>query len=271
MNEYPNFSIVGEEWSFNPLLIGYWQNDKNSKYGYVSNLTSTMDFAMLDNIKKAVSQKESWNKGLIKLYEGLANDFHYPNPEAIMVMMDNHDMSRIYTQLNGNLTQTKMAMSTILMIPRVPQIYYGTEILMDDFERPGDHGLIRTDFPGGWPNDEVNAFSGKGLNQSQKDMQQFLKKLLNFRKNSKAIHNGSTIHFAPKQGVYFLFRKKDDEIVFLILNKNDKLISIDLARFDELNLEGKTFQNIFNDEYFTWNKTLKLSEPGTYIYNLINN
>ena len=271
MNEYPNFSIVGEEWSFNPLLIGYWQNDKNSKYGYVSNLTSTMDFAMLDNIKKAVSQKESWNKGLIKLYEGLANDFHYPNPEAIMVMMDNHDMSRIYTQLNGNLTQTKMAMSTILMIPRVPQIYYGTEILMDDFERPGDHGLIRTDFPGGWPNDEVNAFSGKGLNQSQKDMQQFLKKLLNFRKNSKAIHNGSTIHFAPKEGVYFLFRKKDEEIVFLILNKNENLTSIDLSRFDELNLEGKTFQNIFNDEYFTWNKTLNLSEPGTYIYSLINN
>ena len=123
---------------------------------------------------------------------------------------------------------------------------------MDDFERPGDHGLIRTDFPGGWPNDEVNAFSGKGLNQSQKDMQQFLKKLLNFRKNSKAIHNGSTIHFAPKEGVYFLFRKKDDEIVFLILNKNK-------------------IQNIFNDEYFTWNKTLNLSKPGTYIYKLINN
>ena len=81
-----------------------------------------------------------------------------------MAMMDNHDMSRIYTELNGNLTQTKMALSVLLMLPRIPQIYYGTEILMQDFKNPGDHGLIRTDFPGGWADDKVNAFSGYGLN-----------------------------------------------------------------------------------------------------------
>ncbi|MFL2623443.1 MAG: alpha-amylase family glycosyl hydrolase [Flavobacteriaceae bacterium] len=150
MNEYPNFSIVGEEWSYNPLLIGYWQNDPKHKQGYVSNLTSTMDFAILENIKKGISQDESWDKGLIKIYDGLANDFNYPNPKGIMAMMDNHDMSRIYTELKGDIIQTKMALSTLLMLPRVPQIYYGTEILMQDFDKPGDHGLVRTDFPGGW-------------------------------------------------------------------------------------------------------------------------
>ena len=203
MNEYPNFSIVGEEWSYNPLLIGYWQNDSKHKQGYVSNLTSTMDFAMLENIKKGISQDESWDKGLIKIYDGLANDFNYPNPKAIMAMMDNHDMSRIYTELKGDIIQTKMALSTLLMLPRVPQIYYGTEILMQDFDKPGDHGLVRTDFPGGWAEDQVNAFSGEGLNKDQKDMQHYLKTLLNFRKNSSAIHHGETVHFAPKSGVYF--------------------------------------------------------------------
>lgn len=266
MNEYPNFSIVGEEWSYNPLLIGYWQNDPNHKQGYVSNLTSTMDFAMLQNIKKGISQDESWDKGLIKIYDGLANDFHYPNPKGIMAMLDNHDMSRIYTELNGDIIQTKMALSTLLMLPRVPQIYYGTEILMQDFDKPGDHGLIRTDFPGGWAEDQVNAFSGEGLNDDQKDMQQYLKTLLNFRKNSSAIHHGETLHFAPKSGVYFLFRIKKDEIVFLILNKNETPISIDLNRFKELNLKGKKFQNVLTDEAFKWQETLKLSKKGSYIF-----
>ena len=266
MNEYPNFSIVGEEWSYNPLLIGYWQNDPSARQGYVSNLTSTMDFAMLDNIKKAVSEDESWDKGLIKIYNGLANDFHYTNPKDIMAMMDNHDMSRIYTELDGNLTKTKMALSVLLMLPRIPQIYYGTEILMQDFENPGDHGLVRTDFPGGWKGDKVNAFSGLGLNEDQKDMQQYLKTILNFRKKSKVIHEGETVHFAPLSGVYLLFRKIENDIVFLILNKNKKPVTIDLRRFKELNLIGMKFQNILSNETFLWQETLKLNKEGSYIF-----
>ena len=150
MNEYPKFSIVGEEWSYNPLLIGYWQKGAKNKDGYESNLTSTMDFAMQNNIVEAFNQHESYNSGLTKIYEGLANDFHYASPKDIMIFPDNHDMSRIFTQLKGDIVNTKMAISYLLMLPRIPQLYYGTEILMNDFEKPGDLGLIRTDFPGGW-------------------------------------------------------------------------------------------------------------------------
>jgi len=186
MTEYPNFSIVGEEWSYNPLLIGYWQEGHENADGYDSNLKSTMDFAMQKNIVDALNEDESWDKGLVKMYEGLANDFAYTSPKDIMVMPDNHDMSRIYTQLKGDATNTKMALSYLLMMPRIPQLYYGTEILMDDFDNPGDHGLIRTDFPGGWQGDTVNAFTGEGLTSEQKSMQSFLKKVLNYRKTSEA-------------------------------------------------------------------------------------
>ena len=270
MKEYPNFSIVGEEWSFNPLLIGYWQNDTNSKQGYVSNLTSTMDFAMLDNIKKGVNENEAWDTGLVKIYDGLANDFHYPNPKAIMAMMDNHDMSRIYTELKGNIIKTKMALSTLLMLPRIPQIYYGTEILMEDFDKPGDHGLIRTDFPGGWAGDQINAFTGVGLNKDQKEMQNYLKTLLNFRKNSAAVHHGKTVHFAPESGIYVLFRILKDDISFLILNKNENSVTLDLSRFEELNLSGKTFQNVLTNDSFTWKASLELPKKGSYIFNLMS-
>ena len=228
MNEYPNFSIVGEEWSYNPLLIAYWQKGAKNKDGYESNLRSTMDFAMQNNVVAAFNENETWDTGLVKIYEGLANDFHYASPKDIMIFPDNHDMSRIFTQLKGDIVNTKMALSYLLTLPRIPQIYYGTEILMNDFAKPGDHGLIRTDFPGGWKGDTINAFSGEGLTNEQKDMQLFLKKVLNFRKNSKAIHEGKTLHFAPENGIYFLFRINDDETIVHIINKNEKPISIDL-------------------------------------------
>lgn len=265
MNEYPNFSIVGEEWSYNPLLIAYWQDGKQNKDGYDSNLTSSMDFAMQRKITEALNEEESWDKGLIKIYEGLANDFAYHSPKNIMTFPDNHDMSRIFTQLKGDIPNTKMALATHLIMPRIPQIYYGTEILMNDFEKPGDHGLIRTDFPGGWEEDLVNAFTGEGLSEDQKDMQGFMKRLLNYRKNSKAIHDGKTIHFAAFMGTYFLFRIIEDEIVVLILNKNEEPITLDLKRYSEIGLDGKKLKNIVSDEEFIWNDSITLKEKGITI------
>ncbi len=262
MNEYPKFSIVGEEWSLNPLLVGYWQTGANNKDGYESNLRSPMDFPMQRAIVDALNEDEEWDKGFVKMYEGLANDFHYTNPSDLMIFPDNHDMSRIFTQLNENVENTKMALGYLLALPRISQIYYGTEILLNDTAKPGDHGLIRTDFPGGWKGDKVNAFTGKGLSKDQKSMQSYMKKVLNYRKNSEAIHNGKTVHFAPKDGVYVLFRIQGDEIVTVILNKNQKAIELDLERFNEVGLKGKKVKNIVSEKDFTWKETLKIGSKG---------
>ena len=265
MNEYPNFSIVGEEWSYNPLLVGYWQNGAKNKDGYKSNLKSTMDFPMQKSIIDGINEEENWNTGLIKLYEGLANDFHYASPKDIMIFLDNHDKSRLYTEVNEDIVKSKMALSYMLVLPRIPQIFYGTEILMDDSENPGDHGLIRTDFPGGWKNDNVDAFSGKGLSENQKSMQSFTKKLLNYRKTSEAIHKGETIHFAPLDGIYFLFRIYKDETVVHIINKNENTKIVDLDRFAEVGLNGKTLKNIISGELFKWENSIELKEKGSLI------
>ena len=261
MKEYPNFNIVGEEWSYNPLLIAYWQDGKVNKDGYDSNLRSTMDFAMQSLVVQALNEEESWDKGLVKIYEGLANDFAYYNPKDIMVFPDNHDMSRIFTQLKGNISNTKMALSTYLTLPRTPQIYYGTEILMEDFAKPGDHGLIRTDFPGGWNGDKVNAFTGEGLSTDQKDMQSFLKKVLNYRKTSKAIHDGKTVHFAPREGLYVLFRIYEDEIVTLLLNKSDKT-SVSVEMFKEIGINGKTLKDIITGKEMLFDDKINIHPKG---------
>ncbi len=265
MNEYPNFSIVGEEWSYNPLLVGYWQDGANNKDGYDSNLKSTMDFPMQKNIVEALKEDEKWNTGFVKIYEGLANDFYYPSPKDIMIFPDNHDMDRIHTQLNEDPVLTKMAMAYLLTLPRIPQVYYGTEILMQNTAKPGDHGLIRTDFPGGWQEDQVNAFTGVGLNEEQLDMQNYVKTLLQFRKKSSAIHKGKTVHFSPKDGVYVLFRLLDEQVVVLILNKNTEPFELDLERFKEMTLEDKELTNIFTGKTVVWKNSLTLDEKGGMI------
>ena len=266
MNEYPNFSIVGEEWSVNPLLVGYWQQGSKTKDGYVSNLSSTMDFPMQKAIVDALNEGESWDNGFVKMYEGLANDFSYANPSNIMIFPDNHDMDRIFTQLKENVVNTKMALGYMLALPRISQLYYGTEILMQNSAKPGDHGLIRTDFPGGWKDDKSNAFTGENLTADQAEMQLFLKKLLNYRKNSEAIHSGKTIHFAPENGVYTLFRIKNDEIVTVILNKNEKPISLNLNRFEEVGLTGKQVKNIITDEAFMFENNLEIGSKGVLMF-----
>jgi glycosidase len=220
---------------------------------------------MQETLVKGLLEKETQGSGLVKIYEGLANDFQYATPNDIMIFPDNHDMSRIYTQLNENVTNTKMVLSYMSMMPRIPQMYYGTEILMEDTENPGDHGLIRTDFPGGWRGDAVNAFSGIGLTEAQKDMQSFVRKVLNYRKNSNAIHTGKTMHFAPFKGTYFLFRMLGDEVVVHIMNKNDSKVTIDLNRFKEIGLEGKTVRNIISGEALIWGGEIELTEKGSSI------
>jgi len=266
MKEYPNFSIVGEEWSYNPLLIAYWQQGNNNKDNYESHLTHSMDFALQKAIQNGLTNEESWDKGLIEIYEALANDFAYASPRRLMAFLDNHDMDRAFTQYDENPILLKMALATLLTLPRVPQIYYGTEILMENTAQPHDHGLIRTDFPGGWQDDSINAFHDLGLREDQTDLKAFLKTLLNYRKESPAILEGKTIHFAPFDGIYVLFRLHPEENLILLINKNTQAVDIELNRFEELNFKGKEFQNVLGGETFQWQDRLYLKKQGAYLF-----
>jgi len=268
MAEYPNFSIVGEEWSYNPLLVAYWQHGSINKDGYQSHLKSTMDFPLQKALIEALNEEENWNSGLIKLYQALSNDFAYADPGAMMLFGDNHDMDRLFTQLGEDALATKMALSFILASPRTPQIYYGTEVLLSNSAKRGDHGLIRTDFPGGWSGDQVNAFTGKNMTPEQLSMQSFLRKVLNFRKSSVAIHRGKTVHFSPENGIYTLFRYTEDEMVMLVLNKNEIPVSLDLRRFDELGIRGAKADNLLSGEAIIMEDRLLLRERGPVLLSL---
>jgi glycosidase len=241
MNEYPNFSIVGEEWSTNPLITSYWQQGKKNHDGYAGCLNTVMDFPLQAALVQSLNgdEGESYNTPFTKIYEALANDFVYPNPTQILLMGDNHDMDRLFMQLKQDVALTKMALTFLLSIRGIPQIYYGTEILMDNTPNHKNDGLIRSDFPGGWKDDAVNGFTGAGLNENQRQIQSHLKQLLNWRKHNHVIANGKTVHFAPFDGVYVYFRYNKEKIIMAVMNKNDQQVIVDANRFAEI-LKGKT-------------------------------
>jgi glycosidase len=242
MLEYPDFNIVGEEWTDNPAAVAYWQRGQKNRDGYVSHLPSLMDFPLQNALRWGlVTAEESKMEdlrpgGLIYLFRALANDFVYADPSELVIFPDNHDMSRIYTQLGEDYDLYRMALAYVLTMRGVPQIYYGTEILMS---HPGTeaHGDLRMDFPGGWAGDSRNGFSGEGLTGSEREARDFVRTLLHWRRDARVIHSGKLTHFVPEDGTYVYFRHDDEDSVMVVLNKNAEAFPLDLARFRE-RLEG---------------------------------
>ncbi|MDC1106704.1 glycoside hydrolase family 13 protein [Prolixibacteraceae bacterium] len=243
MNEYPNLNIVGEEWSLNPIIVSYWQQGKENKDGYTSSMPSMMDFPLNTAMVEGFKEDENWNSGFIKMYEMLANDFVYPDASNLVIFPDNHDMARIYDQLDRDNDLFKMVMAYTLTMRGIPQIFYGTEVLAKS-DHGGDHGYLRMDFPGGWKGDKVNAFTGQGLSEDQIETQDYMRKLLNWRKNTPVIHHGELMHYAPVDGVYAYFRYDTKDKVMVVFNKNKEEIKLDTERFHEM-LEGvSSFKNV---------------------------
>jgi glycosidase len=230
--EYPGFNIVGEEWTNNPAIVSYWQKGKNNADGYECYLPSLMDFPLQNAVSEGLRKQESWAGGLLQIYESLANDFLYPDPYNLVIFPDNHDMSRFYVQVGEDAALLKMGLAFFLTTRGIPQIYYGTEVLM---RHEGDeHGNIRADFPGGWQGDKVNALTGEGLSKEQKEMQDYISKIQNWRKSKPVIHSGKLMHFVPEDGIYTYFRYNNDEAVMVILNKNETDKTVDAKRFSEM-------------------------------------
>lgn len=233
MAEYPNFNIVGEEWSANPAVVAYWQRGKKNHDGYVSYTPSMMDFPLREALLESLEETADYHGGLYHSYEMVANDFQYADPNNLVVFEGNHDTARIFSLLDENLDLYKMAMIYTATMRGIPQFFYGTEILMTSPKERAD-GVVRSDFPGGWSGDKINAFTGTGLTSQQKEAQAWVKKLLHWRKNTAAIHQGKLIHFVPQNGVYVYFRYLDSSKIMVVLNHQRQPTTLSLERYQEI-------------------------------------
>ncbi len=234
MTEYPQFNIVGEEWFHLPTITSYWQQGKKNPDGYNSNLKTVMDFPLQEALVKSLNGKKTWTSSWFETYYSLSQDFLYADIHNILIFPDNHDMSRIYTQLNEDFGNWKLAMTLYMTMRGIPCVYYGTELL---FTNPNttDHGVIRADFLGGFQGDAANAFTGAGLTAQQKEATEYLRKLLKWRQKAPEVHTGKLIHFSPDANdVYVYFRLNEQRKTMIILNKNKEAITLNLEKYREI-------------------------------------
>ncbi len=187
--------------------------------GLISQKIHRIDPPLAFALRDALSEKKTWNDEIMLLYDVLTQDYVYNNPQNTLVFGDNHNLTRLLTNYGGNVNKLKMEMVFLLTTHGIPNIYFGTEILMEGNEHDG-HGKMRKDFPGGWPNDTQNAFVAKGRSTAQNDMTNFMSTILSWRRNKTLIHEGELTHFIPQDDIYVYFRHDKDESVMIIRNNN---------------------------------------------------
>lgn len=263
--EYPNYNIVGECWYGTEGGEAYWQ--RGSKVSDINtNLPTVMDFVLSISARKAFSeQTDPWN-GLNTIYDHLALDYLFPNPQKILTFLDNHDTDRFLLEEPEDLGWWKQALTFLLTSRGIPQLYYGTELLMHG-KKEGSDGYVRLDFPGGFPGDAVNAFTPEGRTPMQNEAHDFLAKVLNWRKSkaNDVIANGTLKHFMPTNGIYLYERRLGDKQVIVMLNGNDNELLVEMDRYNEILPIGTTMRDMLSDTSVTIGEEMTFAPRAIYI------
>ena len=264
--EYPNFNTVGETWVTEPAYTAAWQKD--SKLSKVNSyLKTVMDFSFYDKINLAKHEEtDAWWKGLNRIYNSLCYDYLYENPSSVMAFIENHDTDRFLE--NGKDTLAlKQALALLLTINRIPQLYYGTEVLMNGTKEVTD-GNVRCDFPGGFAGDKHNAFTAEGRTKAENAMFNWLSKLLKWRRNNMVITKGKQIQFIPYKGVYVIARQWNDQTILTILNGTSQPVTLPLDHYAEVIGNHQEAKDVISGRKVKLGSELQLKARDTKVIEL---
>ncbi|MCL1944135.1 MAG: glycoside hydrolase family 13 protein [Candidatus Azobacteroides sp.] len=267
--EYPDFNIVGESWYAAGAPLAWWQRNSklNKKQTY---LKTIMDFNLMTVYNQAFDPLSTDYNPWKRIYEVIAQDFIYEDLDNILVFLDNHDTSRFMKKDETNLNRYKQALAFLLTTRGIPQLYYGTEILMYGEKSEGD-GMLRKDFPGGWKEDAVNAFTAGGRTSLQNEAFNYLQKLLQWRKTNPAVANGKLIHYVPdwETECYVYARIYNDNKVLVILNGSDKDQKLSPEKYREVIEDADSGKDIISNTIIDLKKEITIPAKGVYIIDLM--
>lgn len=265
--EYPNFNIVGECWYGNEGGEAFWQ--RGSKVNPVGDprLPTVMDFVLAIKAREAFSGQTDRLSGLNEIYDHLALDYLFPDPSKILTFLDNHDTDRFLLEEPDDLGWWKQAMTFLLTSRGIPQIYYGTEVLMNG-SREGSDGYVRRDMPGGFPGDTISVFTPEGRTEKQNEAFDFLSRLLHWRRGNDVIARGSLKHFMPESGLYVYRRAHGDKHITVIMNGNDRELTVSMTPTVEIMPFGTKLHDMLSGEEITI--TPEMTFPPRAIFILEN-
>ena len=265
--EYPHFNTVGETWVTEPAYTAAWQKGSQANAGFPNSyLKTVMDFSFFDKLNQAKNEEtDDWWQGLNRLYNSFVYDYLYPNPSSVMAFIDNHDTDRFLG--NGRDTlMLKQALALLLTVNRIPQLYYGTEILMNGTKEVTD-GNVRKDFPGGFPGDSRNAFTREGRTQAEQSMFTWLSRLLHWRQNNSIITKGSQKQFIPYKGVYVIARQYEGKTVLTVLNGTSKPATMQVKRYAEVIGGATRVRDVLTGRYYDLSADFELRPRQSLVLN----
>lgn len=266
-SEFPTLSIFGETVvSTIPGQVFFTQGDTISR-GFETHLPGVTDMILRSVIYEALNGIFGWNDGVNRLYIALSLDFLYQDPMRNVAFLDNHDVSRFFSMVNEDISKYKSGIALLLTSRRIPQMYYGTEILMKNFADPD--GMVRFDFPGGWADDPVNKFTAEGRTAAENDAFDFVRKLANYRKNNEVLQTGELMQYVPVDSIYVYFRYNPQKTVMVILNANHEEKQLFTDRFAERINGIRKAKNIITDVEINDIAVLELPANTTLIYELL--
>lgn len=237
LNEFPSLTVFGEAWTNTVAASAYFtQNNINAPFKHQTK--GVTDFPLSNALYDGLNQPFGWTEGITKVYMTLAQDLLYKDPMTNCIFLDNHDMNRFYSMVGEDLAKYKMGLGLLLTMRGIPQVYYGTEILMKNYKDPND-AAVRKDFPGGWSADTINKFNSSSLAPKEMEAFSYFKQLANFRKNSPAIKQGTLKQYIPQNGVYVYFRLHEKQKIMCLVNTSAEDVPISMDRFNEF-LTGTT-------------------------------
>ncbi len=267
LKEYPTLSIVGEVWEHTtPTTAWFHTKNKVRTDGKDSNLPSLTDFPWLFSLIDGLNEEFGWKTGLNRLYFTLSQDDLYHDANQNLIFLDNHDLSRIYSELKEDLPKFKMAITALMTMRGTPQLYYGTEILMKNFAKPD--GLVREDFPGGWKGDPLDKFSPAGRSEKENEAFNHLRTLAQWRKNRPSLYNGKTVCFIGENDALVYFRIQGKEANMMVLHTGKKKQTLDLSRFSEILSQFKGGKEILSGKTIQQLKTMELEPVSSYVIEL---
>ena len=254
--EYPNFNTVGETWVTEPAYTAAWQKDsKLSKDN--SYLKTVMDFSFFEKLSQAKHEEtDAWWQGMNRLYNSFVYDYLYEDPDHVMAFVDNHDTDRFLGNGRDSL-MLKQALALLMTVRRIPQLYYGTEILMNGTKEITD-GYVRKDFPGGFPGDDHNAFTADGRTKAENDMFRWTSRLLHWRQGNECITKGKQTQFIPFNGIYVIARQYKGRTVMTILNGTSKPATLKVSRYAEIIGNTKRAKDILTNRYYDLSKDVEM-------------
>ena len=261
--EYPNFNTVGETWVTEPAYTAAWQKDSPLQKEN-SNLKTVMDFAFFDRVNQAKNEEtDAWWNGFNRIYNSLCYDYLYKDPSHVMAFIKNHDTDRFLGETQDTLA-LKQALALLLTVNRIPQLYYGTEVLMNGTKQVTD-GNVRKDFPGGFPGDTRSCFTTEGRTKAENDMFRWTARLLHWRQGNEVITKGKQTQFIPQNGVYVVARSYNGKNVMTVINGTSKAATMKAERYAEIIGDAQEATNILTGHKINISKDVKLAPRGVMV------